>query len=273
MPPPFDGFDREQLRDQLDSLVVSHKPDHGTQGKLHEETAYGLIDDPDQWDGNNLVYRKAFSGLTRNEIERIRDPALRRELLDHIYYAEQESKPLKQALADFNEHRKARGLDPIRRVRLLKKEGEVIAIGDRTGRAYKAYSPGDNHHVEIYQTPDGRWHGEAVTMFQANQPDHRPAWRRDHPDARLVVKLHKGDLLKLEYQGREQVMRVVRLEAKNGRLRLAAHHEGGDLQKRHDDRDDPFRWFFCAFGKMKQLGARPVRVDVLGRVADPGPPG
>ena len=33
---------RDDLKSRLDRMVVSHKPDHGVQGKLHEDTAYGF---------------------------------------------------------------------------------------------------------------------------------------------------------------------------------------------------------------------------------------
>jgi CRISPR-associated endonuclease Csn1 len=72
MPDPWDGF-RDELRARLDRIVVSHKPDHGTGGRLHEETAYGLVRDPSKEDGATLVYRKPLAALNANEVTRIRD--------------------------------------------------------------------------------------------------------------------------------------------------------------------------------------------------------
>lgn len=265
MPEPWEGF-RDQLRDALDRIAVSHKPDHGAGGKLHEETAYGIVADPDREDGFNLVYRRPLIGLNEKEIERVRDLDLRQRLLDYVYEAKGAGMPLKEALAAFQSE------TGVRRVRLLKKEKDVIAIAGPDGRPYKALIPGDNHCVEIFEKPDGTWAGEAITVFKANQPDHARTWSRDHPAARLVMRVHKGDLLKLVHDGEERVMRVLRLNAKANRFYLAGHAESGNLQQRHEDEDDPFRWFLASFSKLKDHRARKVSADVLGRVRDPGPP-
>ena len=70
VPPPWEGFDRDQLRPFLDDMVVSYKPDHGTPGKqgstsgqLHNETAYGLIEElKGGW--YKVVVRKEVSDLS-----------------------------------------------------------------------------------------------------------------------------------------------------------------------------------------------------------------
>jgi CRISPR-associated endonuclease Csn1 len=171
MPVPWDGF-RDALRDRLGALTVSHKPDHGAEGRLHEETAYGLVADPAREDGFNLVYRKSFVDLNANEAGRIRDPALRQRVLDVLYEAEGVGIKPREALAAFA---KETGM---RRVRLLKKEAGTIPIDGPDGKPYKAYSAGDNHCIEIYALENGRWAGEALTVFQANQMGHETAWRR-----------------------------------------------------------------------------------------------
>ena len=265
MPDPWEGF-REELREALDRIVVSYKPDHGAQGKLHEETAYGLVADPAREDGYNLVYRKPLMALNENEVERIRDRHLRERLRKYVYEAKGIGKTLKEALAVFARE------TGMRRVRLLKKEALVIALSGPDGTPYKAYIPRDNHYIDIFELPDGTWHGEAVTIFQANQPGFQPLGPRENAGARLMMRVQKGDLLRLDHNGAEQVMRVVRLNAKANRLYLAPHNETGDLQKRHNDPDDPFRWLLASYTKLRNCRARPVGVDVLGRVRDPGPP-
>ena len=42
VPEPYVGF-RENVRACVNRLIVSHKPEHGTGGALHEDTAYGLV--------------------------------------------------------------------------------------------------------------------------------------------------------------------------------------------------------------------------------------
>jgi CRISPR-associated endonuclease Csn1 len=260
LPDPYDGFDHEEFRRRINGITVSYRLDHGTGGRLHAETAYGPVRDPVAEGGYNLVARKPLASLNENQIGRIRDLGLRAEVQAFVAAEKAEGRSLKDALARFAERR------GIRRVRLLEKEEDVVWIRDRSDRPYKAYSPAENHRVEIFALPDGRWRGEGVTMFDANRPGFEPRWRRDHPDARLVMKVHKGDLLRLDDGDGERTMVVRQLEVKNGRLRLSAHNEAGNLQRRHDDGDDPFRWLIISFDRLRQCGARLVNVDVTGRV-------
>lgn len=258
MPDPWEGF-RQEIKAGLDSIVVSHRPDHGKAGRLHEDTAYGLVADPEAEEGYNLVFRKALSGLNENEIARIRHPHLREELTDFVEAVKAEGQTLKAALAAYSEK------TGTRRVRLLKKEKDLVEIADDEGRSYKAYSPGENHRIDIFERPDGSWDGEAVTVFQANAPEYRPAWQ-DDPDNRLVFSACKNDLLQID-QGRERkIMQVVRLNITAKRFYLVEHQESGDYQKRHDDPGDPFRWLLASFSKLRDFKATKVRVDSLGRV-------
>ena len=52
--PPWSGL-RDELKAALDRMVVPHKPDHGREGKLPEDTAYGFVTEPDK-EGANLQY-------------------------------------------------------------------------------------------------------------------------------------------------------------------------------------------------------------------------
>jgi CRISPR-associated endonuclease Csn1 len=124
--------------------------------------------------------------------------------------------------------------------------------------------------MDIFELPNGRWAGEAVSIFSANQSDYRPRWIGEHPKARLVMRVHKGDLLRLEHNGAERVMRVVRLRDVAQQLMLAEHVEAGQLADRHNATDDPFEWLYVSINKLKARHARKVTVDVLGRVNDPG---
>ena len=81
-------------------MTVSHKPDHGLQAKLHEDTAYGTISNPAK-EGGNLVYRKPFLLLNEKEIGRIRDRRLRSLVEAHVATERAAGKDLKAALQSF----------------------------------------------------------------------------------------------------------------------------------------------------------------------------
>jgi CRISPR-associated endonuclease Csn1 len=265
MPDPWDGF-RDEVKARLDKVVVAHKPDHGAGGKLHEETAYGLIRDPSKEDGATLVYRKALAGLNENEVGRIRDRELRVKAAAAIASVRGNKVEIAKALAILGNE------TGIRHVRLTKVESGVVVLSDQNGKPYKAVSPGDIHHVEIFETTNGRWAGEAITVFNANRRGFSPAWRGEAVGTKLVMSVGKGDCIALEDSGLSKVMKIHRLDAIANRFKLAAHLESGNLDKRHIDPDDLFRWAMISYNQLKARKARKVTVDYLGRVHDPGPP-
>ncbi len=267
-PIPFEDY-REALGARLDSMVISHKADHGlppggrvgthvTSGKLLEDTAYGLVDE--EFDGKsfNLVVRRPLRALTRRMIGMVRDPDLRGKLQNLAKEAAKAGQKLDEALAEFGEQH------GIRRVRVLATEQYVRKVehGDRHG---KAYVPGDNHRIEIYELR-GVWKGEGISVFDANRPNFEPNWRSRYPEAQFVMKIHRGDLIEANFGEGRKIYLVCNLDAANNRLKLALHNEAGSLQKRHDDPDDPFRYEMKAYSRLNAANARQVRLDPLGRV-------
>lgn len=268
-PQPFEGY-RQALQARLDSLIVSHKPDHGippgahgqsasTSGRLLEDTAYGPADDLIDGKHYNLVTRKSLTDLSAAEIGRVRDTRIREQLELVLQTAKQSGEKLDQALARFGDE------TGIRRVRVLKAEKSVRTITH--GQDYtKSYSPGDNHRLEIFELPDGEWNGEGITVFDANQPGFSPHWRTANPQARLIMTVHNGDCLEADFGDGKTVYRVYRLEPSAKRLRLAPHNAAGSIDKRHSDETDPLRWTFGSYTKLKAAGAKRVRIDELGQL-------
>jgi CRISPR-associated endonuclease Csn1 len=260
---------RADLDTRLQAMIVSHKPDHGLATQLHEDTAHGAIERPDLEEGN-LVYRKPFLLLTEREIERIRDQRLKDLLKAHLATEKAAGKDLKSALQSFAVRTDIAGLpNGIRHVRLTKsKDPEfLVPVRNSAGEAYKFYIAGENAYVDIFETADGEWRGQAVSIFQANQKNgHQPSWRRAYPDGRFVMRVFKGDSVALDLNGHRTVMTIHRLDAAAGRFKLAPHNEAGNLDRRHDDESDPFRWLMASYGTLKKLNTERVRVDELGRL-------
>jgi len=267
VPPPWPSL-RDDLDTKLKAVVVSHKPDHGVAAQLHEDTAYGAVENPEA-EGGNLVYRKAFLMLNEKETERIRDARLRDLVRAHVEAEKAAGKDLKSALQSFAARTDIPGLPKgVRHVRLIKAEKPeyLITLRDKSGKPYKSYSAGKNAFVDIFETSDGQWRGEAVTIFKANQKEERPRWPSEYPSARLVMRVFKGDMIRIEHEGKEKVVTVERLEPSASRLRLAENNEAGSLQSRHEDAADPFRWIFGYYADLKEWSAEHVRVDELGRL-------
>jgi len=265
IPDPFDGY-LLAVKEAVGRIIVSHKPDHGIQGKLHEDTNYGVV--RTQTGETRLATRKPITGLTPGEIRNIGDDRIRRELV--ALTEGLGDKERKQALLEYCErtgHKRVR-------VHKVQASFERIEHGpDSKGKRHiRAVIPGDNYCMDIVETPDGKWHGVAVSRFQAHKADWQRNWRKVHPDARLVMRVRNGDLIKLDHDGEEKVMRVVRLNPSGNRIYLAAANEAGDYQRRHDDPDDDFRWDLAGIGGLKSRKARLVRVTPDGQLIDRGPP-
>ncbi len=279
-PEPFRGKPRgdfrERVKAKIDAIIVSHKPEHGshsnakdksTSGQLHEDSSYGINNSSDREDGN-LVKRKALDSLTTKEIDKIRDGYIRSQLqekrdrlLERGLGKKEFEKELSKILVKFGEDHK------VRRVRILIREREFISIKDRkTRRPYRAVIGGENHHIDVVEDTDGVCKGFATTVFEFNQKDRSAEWKTEYPDAKFIMRLHKGDLVQIkDDDGITKVKRVVRLEIKDKRIRIADHNESGVLQKRHEDPDDSFRWDAPPFASFKERDCKLYNVDELGK--------
>jgi CRISPR-associated endonuclease Csn1 len=277
-PEPMPNF-RDQVRATVQGIIVSHKPEHAKGGALHEASAYGLNVKEHERHIGNVVYRKPLDSITVKEVERVRDPKLRKTLVALRDDGNQDQKKFSEAVRKWSldqaEAWRAANPDkphrnPIRRVRLLKPEGAIVPIHDRkTGQAYKGVVPAENWCVDIVKMRDGTWKGCEANIFEVNKKGWRPRWEREKWGALLVMRLHKGDLIELEDpDGIRRVKRVVRIQPSSSTFRLAGHNEAGALQERHDatEQDDGFRWDFANFGKLRDRKARKVRLDELGQI-------
>jgi CRISPR-associated endonuclease Csn1 len=276
---PWKDFS-DEVREVVRRIVVSHRPDHGTAskaglpkghdataGRLHNETAYGLTGEKDEKGNDLVVHRISLTALKKSaDIDAVRDPDLREAL--HEWTFGLDGKEFEARLRAFPE------LGPlqfrnIRRLRIIEPLS-VIPIRDRGGRAYKGYKGDSNYRYDVWETKDGKWQAEVVSMFDAHQPGWMSRVRLQHPTARKVLSLHRDDVLAVEPQGNVELVRVVKFSEKQ--LALAPPHEAGALKARAADKDDPFNYLYPSPNTLKAWRARQVRVDELGRVSNPGFP-
>lgn len=257
MPKPFAKFDIEKLRRMLDSVIVSHKVDHGRNGRMHEETAYGILD-PQTNDGFNLVRRKPMESLSDSEVDRIMDVSIRARLRTAVPRGA-DKKDLAGALARFSRE------SGIRRVKIMVKEKSFIAIKDRTGEPYKAVIAGDVQRIEVWQVPGEkapRFIG--VSRFDANRTDLPPGFTRPHRNARKLMAIHKGDTIAIDEDGVRRLMKVYQMSPVNKRLLVAEISKGG---KSNSDLLEQYQ-----FSTLAKLGLRKVHVSPTGIIKDGGPP-
>ena len=281
VPEPWDGF-RDDLRRAVNRITVSHRPDHGTiskagaakgkdqtAGRLHNETAYGITGEKDAKGKTIVVHRVPLTSLKKaTDIEDVRDPVLRKALQD--FTRGLDGKAFEEKLQTFPKlgHLSYRNIRRLRVVEPL----DVIPIKDKNGRIYKGYKGDSNYRYDVWELKDGKWVAEVVSMFDAHQPGWTSPVRAKNPVARKVLSLHQSDLIAIEpSEGDRRLLRVVKF-AQSGAITFAPPNEGGNLKARDSAADDPFKYVYLSAGSLKNNKARQVRVDELGRVADPGFP-
>ena len=279
MPEPWDGF-RDEVAERVRAILVSHKADHGsigrdpktgasrTTGRLHNDTAYGIVEGPDRAGYYAVVHRVPLTALeTPDDVAAVRDPVLRGMIAKAVegLDGKEKKKERTAALEAF-----ARD-NNVRSVRIVERMANVIRLTDRAGKPYKAFKGDSNHCMEVWRLPDGVWRGRIVSTFEANRPDGAGGRDRPHPAARRLMRLFNDDLVRMidPKGGTEEFMRVVKMSGQT--VYLAPHNEGGSLKARDADKDDPFKYRAVSVAKMKDAKARKISVDPMGRVRYPGP--
>lgn len=174
MPEPFPNY-RKSLQLAIDNIKTSHKSDRSISGKLHEDTAYGLVEDNDKY---NVVTRWALDKFKeKKHFEMIRDNELKEIACN--------DKELFNKIVDEKS---------IKGIRVLKSENPVIKIKDKSGKEYKAFAGGNNICVEIYEV-DGVRKSEVIQLFDAAQKNFKPEWMNKYPNGKLLMRLFKGDVI------------------------------------------------------------------------------
>jgi CRISPR-associated endonuclease Csn1 len=233
MPLPWPTY-RDHVARGLEHIIVSHKPDHGYQGAMHEETAWGLRSDgqvarrarpedggPRQWDikNKNVI-----------EINSTSDP------LRHGLDSDGKPKPYKGYVGGSNYcieiWRDDRG----------RWNGDVIS----TFRAYQAVREfGEEEGVKRLRNPQ---------LSQSGKP--------------LVMRLMLDDLLRLDVDGATKTMRIAVISG-NGQIFMCDHNEA-NVDARNRDKQDSFAYISKMAGSLQKAKGRRVTVSEIGDLRDPG---
>lgn len=264
--PPWPAF-RQELQAKVAGIRVSHRTERSVHGALHEDTLYGPTPQPGVY-----VVRKPLENLSTSEVERIRDPAVRRKVEARLRERGVDPGRGKAAIPKgvwdkplWMSEEKAIA---IRRVRLTKPEESVVPIRGPDTRAF--VKPGRLHHVALFKMQSNgkvRYVSRYVSMLEASvrKTDRRAVIERQHsdnPDAKFVMSLSSGDSVLVRREGADRLMVVSALVSTQRRVHLIdandARPASGDA-KRKDIGLTPG----SLLGK---YGARKVTVDPLGRI-------
>ena len=266
---PWQGFRTDVMKAACE-IVVSHKAKRkglepqsaqgtirrGTDGELHNKTAYGIISDPNDKELSEVVVRWPVEKFTKKvDLESIRDVYLRKKFMAAF---ERDPKNGVTNLA------KAEGIRRLRRTEQLK----VIPIANREGKVYKAYKGDSNWGIEIFSFPEGhqnfdKWVGVVISRYKANQPDFRPGFTyRPHPAAKLVMRLQINDCIETQVNGSVRIMRLQKL-SHDGKLTFAPHNEA-NVDARNRDKEDSFKYWNKSPNALRKFSARKIHISPIG---------
>jgi CRISPR-associated endonuclease Csn1 len=265
MPPPFEQFKHKEMKQLLDGMIVSFKPDHGnakkaitehkTVGQLHKDTAYGCIEKNNEKGTIILSVRKTITNLeSKKHIEEIADNNIRNKLLTLTDGASKAE--MKSILTKFSEQ------TGIKRIKLHieKTLDTVVRIEDKHGN-YKYYALGSNYCADIY-CPNkgkkaGKWQVEIIPMYYAHQPDFEPEWHKQNPTAKKIMQLFMNDYVAFDEDGERKIRRVKKLSV-DGRLFFI------DPKTAKSDKEPNA----TSVKQLQERNARKIGVDILGKVYD-----
>jgi len=215
---------RREAEDRLSKLVVSHKPDHGFQDAMHNETALGLTDAKDTKGQLIVVTRKPLEALGPKDIEKIVDPQLR-----WLFASATEGLTGKAFTTALSDTGKAQN-PPVKRVRIhmpMNEKSLVTIKHGPNGEHVKAYKGDGNYCYDVWMGDKGKWVGEVITTYKAYQmAQGDPKWwqsLKGREGQNLIMRISKGDMLEIDWHGQREIVSVYKFSF--GKINMAKHFE------------------------------------------------
>lgn len=233
MPLPWPTY-RAHVARGLQGIFISHKPDHGYQGAMHEDTAWGLREDgkvsrlvrPD--DGGNRARKTENKSVI--QINSTRD--VDRHGLDEHGVPNAYKGYVGGSNYCLEIWRDEKG----------KVGGNVISTFD----AYQLVKElGEELGVQ--------------RLLQSNTARNGNA---------LIARLINNDLVRFEVDGVTRTMRVVKIFT-SGQFFMCDHNEA-NVDARDKDKEDPFNYVSKMPGSFVKAKGRRVTISSIGEIRDPG---
>lgn len=169
--PPWDNF-RNDLKNKVKNIIVSHNKKSRIRGQLHEDTFYGRLYNTDgvpmEANGKPLyAVRKPLQDLTDKMVSQIIDPVVKEIVIDRLKEFNQSEKiSVKKGAFDeplFMINNKG-DKTQIKKVRIAIPLTNVVKLKD-----YNIYAkPGNNHHIAFYRKDKER-KAKVVSLYEVNE--------------------------------------------------------------------------------------------------------
>lgn len=202
----------------LASVRLSARAERSKRGRLHDDTRYGKPSPMSGFDPQtHVAARRPVESLTPAMMARIADPQLRR---------------IAMAAGTGTAPALAEAFGRTRRVKVVHPACRQIIVTGLAGAFKAAVLPADNHHMDIVKMRNGEWKAFAVTRHDRVQPGWRPVWEANHSGGKLVMRLHKGDLMEWQADdGSREVLIVARLNGISGIIHFSRPWATGAANK------------------------------------------
>ena len=231
MPDPWPTY-RAHVERAVQHIWVSHKPNHGHEGAMMEETSYGIRKD------GSIKQRRKADGSAGREISnliRITEPT---QATRHGVSNDGQPLPYKGYVGGSNYC-----------IEIVcnekgKWESEVIS----TFRAY-----------EIVRRSG---------LERLRHPSLPQSIAESLNSKKLIMRLVIGDTVRLEVDGQTQTMRVQSISP-IGQVFMAPIHEA-NTDSRNRNKADPFAFTSKIAGSFQKAKARSVSISPIGELRDPG---
>ena len=239
--PPWGDF-REEVREKVRHIKVSHRVQRRVSGALHEETSYGATGKKDENGQDVYVYRKPLDALTPAMVEKIVDPVVRELVKNRVtekgfnVKGGERRKIPKEVWKEplYMKTRKSDKKVLIKKVRIADVFNNMLAIKDESDNVYRYVAPGSNHHIEIFEYKDSKGRtkrdGVVVTMFEAVQRSQRgePVIKRDHgPYRKFICSLARNELFNVKMSDQTELLHRVEKMSESSGIILRPHTYGG----------------------------------------------
>ena len=233
MPLPWPSY-REHVDRALKHIIVSHKPDHGYQGAMHEETAWGFRE------GGQVtrLVRPEGGGPRQREFRNKNLVAISstNSAERHGLDADGQPKAYKGYIGGSNY------CIEIWRDEKGKWHSDVIS----TFHAYQI--------IRQFGEIEGLTHLRDPSRCQSGKP--------------LVMRLMTNDLIRLDVDGSKRFMRIAVIST-SGQMSMSDHNEA-NVDARNRDKAAAFAYLSKSAGSLQRANGRLVTVSEIGDVRDGG---
>jgi CRISPR-associated endonuclease Csn1 len=247
----------------VDGIIISYRSKHKkivdgkTTGPLHQETWYGKLKDG----SGNFAVRKSIESLKEEDVPKIGDKKIREDLKGKD----------KEEIKKYAEENHIKSL----RLHTQENEDSLMGVRDKEGKIYKYAKTYGNYCADIYcpnrGKSKGQWQTEIISIYDAHQKNFVPQWRKDEPEAKLIMRLAMDDMVEIEFDKLgESIQKRFLPYSKNGKIITKVKKMTNNLVYLRPDlvaKEDTDKLSYGASSKaLQSANAKKIRVSPLGEI-------